>query len=115
MAIINKWRVIHIMNKRFLVALEVCDHPRIFSGPILTSEIIEGEAVPHGLVKTKSGTNYLLKDQLAKTENCEFARGLLVERVSRNFAKQGFNLNLDNFVKLNLIIDKILTNDSDDV
>ena len=108
MATLNRWRVLYISEKPFLTAVDVKGHPYILSGPILTSQVIDGNLIQGGTVRTKSGTIYELENQLPENEDCEFARGLLVERVSRNFNKEGKVLKLEDLETLYKIIDKIL-------
>lgn len=108
MATLNKWRALNINGKLFLTAIYVKGHPNILTGPILTSQVVLGDLVQGGTVQTISGTTYKLEEPLPQDEDCEFARGLLVERVSRNFNKQGKVLTLDELEALFKIIDKIL-------
>ena len=108
MATINKWRVLKINGKLFLTAIYVTGHQHITSGPILTSEVVAGDLIQGGSVQTKSGTIYKLEEPLPQDEDCEFAKGLLVERVSRNFNKQGKVLPLAELETLLQIIDRIL-------
>lgn len=111
MAILNKWRVLFINDKMFLTAVYVHGHRYITSGPILTSEVIKGELVQGGKVQTKSGSIYVLEEPLPEEEDCEFARNLLVERVSRNFEKNGWVLKLEQLEQLFQIIDRILADE----
>lgn len=108
MATINKWRVLNINGKLFLTAIYVTGHQHITSGPILTSEIVTGDLVQGGSAQTKSGTMYYLEEPLPGNEDCDFVRNLLVERVSRNFEKEGKILKLDQLDELFRLIDKIL-------
>ena len=108
MAVLNNWRVIQVGENSFLAALEVFGHKYILNGPIITSTIVDGDLHEGGIVRTKSGSTYLLKSQLPKDENCEFARHLLVERVSRYFNSQGKVLNFEDFKALDRIIDSII-------
>lgn len=108
MAILNNWRVLYASNKPFLAALDVSEHMHIPHGPIITSVVVEGEAVEGGTVKTASGTVYHLQKALPEDQDCEFARNLLVERVSRNLAKQGKMLKLEQLGELFTLIDRIL-------
>jgi len=110
MAKLNRWRVLYISDKPFLTAVDVKGHPYIPTGPILTSQVVLGDLVQGGIVQTKTGTTYELEEPLPQDEDCEFARALLVERVSRNFNKQGKVLTLSQLEQLFQIIDKILTN-----
>jgi hypothetical protein len=110
MATLNRWRVLYISEKPFLTAVDVKDHPYISTGPILTSQVIDGNLVQGGTVRTKSGTIYELENPLPENADCEFARNLLVERVSRNFNKEGKELTLSQLEQLFQIIDKILIN-----
>ena len=105
---IDNWRVLYANNKPFLAAINVQGHPYISSGPIITSEIMTGEAIEGAVVQTKSGTLYTLGTPLPEDEDCEFARGLLVERVGQNLAKQGQTLQLDQLEKVMLMIDEVL-------
>jgi hypothetical protein len=109
MAILNKWRVLYANNKPFLAALDVSGHMHIPLGPIITSVIVEGDVVECGTVKTASGTVYHLQKPLPEDQDCEFARNLLIERVSRNFAKQGKMLKLEQLEELFTLIDRILS------
>ena len=109
MAILNNWRLLYASNKPFLAAREVSGHMYIPHGPIITSVIVEGDAVESGTVKTASGSVYHLEKPLPEDEDCEFARNLLVERVSRNFAKQGKMLKLEQLDELFILIDRILS------
>jgi hypothetical protein len=109
MAILNNWRLLYASNKPFLAALEVSGHIYIPHGPIITSVIVEGDVVAGGTVKTASGTVYHLQEPLSEDEDCEFARNLLIERVSKNFAKQGTMLKLEQLDELFTLIDQILS------
>lgn len=105
---IDNWRVLYANDKPFLAAIDVRGHPYIASGPIITSEIWDGEAAEGKVVRTKSGTEYTLGTPLPEDEDCEFARGLLIQRVSQNLNAQGQTLRLDQLEKLMPIIDEIL-------
>jgi hypothetical protein len=105
---IDNWRVLYANDKPFLAAQYVQGHPYVPSGPIITSEVVAGEAVEGEVVQTKSGTLYTLGTPLPEDEDCEFARGLLAERVSLNLAKQGQTLHLDQLDKLMAMIDEVL-------
>ncbi len=108
MAVLNNWRVLQIGENRFLAALEVFGHKYIHSGPIIISNIVDGDLHEGGIVRTKSGNTYLLKSPLPENENCEFARYLLVERASRYFVSQGKMLRLEDIETLDRIIDTIM-------
>lgn len=108
MAVLNNWRVIQVGENRFVAALEVFGHKYILNGPIITSIIVEGDLREGGIVRTKSGSTYLLRSPLPKDESCEFARYLLVERVSRYFNSQGKTLRLEDLETLERIIDTII-------
>jgi hypothetical protein len=105
---LENWRVLYSAGMPFLAALDVFGHPHIAHGPIITSVIVSGEARIGETVITKSGTNYVLGAELPKDDNCDFARPYLIERVSRNFAKQGKSLKLDQLDELNALINRIL-------
>lgn len=60
-------------------------------------------------VISKSKTRYTLDAPLDDADDCEFARPLLIERVSRNFIKNNSMLKLEQFEQLNSLIDKMLT------
>lgn len=108
MPTIDNWRVLYANDKPFLAAIDVRGHPYIASGPIITSEIMDGEAAEGNVVRTKSGTEYTLGVPLPEDEDCEFARGLLIQRVSQNLNAQGQTLRLDQLEKLMPVIDEIL-------
>lgn len=108
MAVLKNWRVLCIGDNRILAALEVFGHKYIDHGPIITSNIVEGDLREGGIVRTKSGSTYLLKTPLSTNEDCEFARCLLVERVSRAFQSQGKILRFEDMEALNRIIDTII-------
>ncbi len=92
MPTLNYWKVFYAGNAPFLAALHVTKHKYIASGPIITSEIVEGKAIQNGVVKTKTGTIYVLETPLPENNDCEFARGLLFERASRYFEKKRKNI-----------------------
>lgn len=108
MPTLKYWRVLYADNKPFLAALHVNGHKYIASGPIITSVIVEGEAIEDGVIKTKTGTIYTLETPLSENMDCEFARDLLIERAIRYFEKKGTTLKLDQLEELNSHIDKIL-------
>lgn len=108
MATLKNWRVIYINEKGFLIAHTVEGHPSITSGPILTSEVVMGKLSQGEMIQTKSGTTYILEEPLPEEEDVEFARPLLIARVSRNFQKNSMSLKLEHLEQLNSIIDKIL-------
>lgn len=105
---LDNWRVLYAAGKPFLAALDVSGHPLIAHGPIITSPIVSGEPKQGETVVTKSGTNYTLGTELPKNNDCEFARPYLIERVSRNFAKVGQSLKLQQLDELNALIDRVL-------
>jgi hypothetical protein len=105
---LDNWRVLYAAGKPFLAALDVSGHPFIAHGPIITSPIVSGEPKPGETVVTKSGTNYLLGTELPKDDDCEFARPYLIVRVSRNLAKAGQSLKLEQLGELNALIDRVL-------
>jgi len=111
MATLNNWRVLYANQKPFLTAIDVCGHRYIPHGPIITSEIVAGELVQGGTIQTKSGSIYTLETPLSSDDDCEFARGLLIERVSRSLEKQGRMLKFEDLEKLNSIIDRVLAGD----
>ncbi|MDO9582187.1 MAG: hypothetical protein Q7J24_03595 [Desulfomicrobium sp.] len=106
--ILENWRVLYSAGTPFLAALDVSGHPFIAHGPIITSPIVCGEPKQGETVVTKSGTNYLLGTELPKDDDCEFARPYLIERVSRNLAKAGQYLKLQQLDELNALIDRVL-------
>jgi len=108
MIIINNWRVLYVGETKFFAALEVFNHRYIERGPIITSNIVEGNLCEGGVVRTKSGSTYMLGVPLPENENCEFVRYLLIERVSRAFHSQGKPLRLEDMEVLNGIIDTII-------
>lgn len=108
MPVLKLWRVLYADNKPFIAAIHVTGHKYITSGPIITSVIVEGEAIEGGVIKTKTGTIYALENPLPENMDCEFARDLLIERAIRYFEKKGTTLKLDQFVELNSLIDKIV-------
>lgn len=112
MPVLSKWRIILISGKRFLVAHIVSGHPSIDSGPILTSEVIEGELNEGGSAKTKTGSIYYLLEPLPEDEDCEFARELLMQRVFSAFNMQNRSLTFDDLRALDLLIDKIVCSKS---
>lgn len=105
---LDNWRVLYAAGKPFLAALDVSEHPFIAHGPIITSPIVSGEPKPGETVVTQSGTNYMLGTELPKDDDCEFARPYLIERVSRNLAKAGQSLKLEQLGELNALIDRVL-------
>lgn len=105
---IDNWRVLYANDSPFLAAIDVRGHPYVASGPIITSEIVEGEAIEGNVVRTKSGTEYTLGTPLPEDEDCEFARGLLIQRASQNLNAQGQTLRLDQLEELMPIIDEVL-------
>ena len=109
MATLKYWRVLYADNKPMLAALEVYGHPYITSGPIITSTIMQGDFETGETVISKSGTNYTLDTPLDSNDDCEFARPLLIERVSKNFIKNNKMLKLGQLDQLNSLIDKMLT------
>jgi len=105
---LENWRVLYSAGMPFLAALDVFGHPHIAHGPIITSIIVSGEVKTGETIITKSGTNYVLGVELSADNDCEFARPYLIERVSRNFAKQGQSLRLEQLDELNALIDRVL-------
>jgi hypothetical protein len=91
-----------------LDALDFTKDPYISNRPIITSDIVEGHVTQGGVIKTKSGSIYVLESPLPESNDCEFARGLLIERANQYFEMQGWALNFDHFKKLNSIIDRII-------
>lgn len=108
MAILKNWRPLSVNNELFLAALEVRDHPYIAHGPIITSVVVTGKIAPGETIITKSGTVYILEEELPHDQSCEFARPYLIERASRYLNKFGRTLTLDQFNELNILIDKII-------
>lgn len=109
MAKLKYWRVLHVDNKAILAALEVTGHPYIESGPIITSPIVEGHFAVGETVISKSGTNYTLDTPLDDNDDCEFARALLISKVSANFIKKNKMLEFEQLENLNSVIDIVLT------
>ena len=108
MPTLKYWRVLYVDSKPMLAALEVYGHPYIPCGPIITNTVVQGQFAEGETVITKSGTNYTLDAQLDESDDCEFARPLLIERVSKNLIKNNSMLKLEQLDQLNLLIDKIL-------
>lgn len=106
---LDRWRTLFVGKKPFLAALHVYEHPRIAQGPIITSNVVEGELIEGGVVRTKSGTIYKLLTPLEKEHDCEFARGLLVERASVYFINNGKCLKIEDLNELYKRIDVILS------
>ena len=108
MAFLDRWRVLQADGKPFLAALVVRGHPTIHNGPIITSTVAAGEVAPGNTVRTKSGTSYTLGAPLPEDEDCEFARGLLFERVSINLERCGRSMRLEDMGQINQLIDEVL-------
>ena len=72
---------------------------------------MQGDFEAGGTVISKSGTNYIFDTPFDDDDDCEFARPLLIERVSRDFVKNNTMLKIGQLDQLNSLIDKMLTSE----
>ena len=109
---LHHWRVLYAEPDKPFLAARICSHhPSIIGtpSPLITSQIPHGDVREGDTIISKSGTSYHLGEPLPSEDDCEFARGLLMYRCSKNAEAEGMILSVPHFEEANEIITEMLT------
>ncbi|WP_147820167.1 hypothetical protein [Salidesulfovibrio onnuriiensis] len=109
---LHHWRVLYAEPQKPFLAARVCtSFPSAVDNPCprITSQIPHGDVQEGDTIISKSGTSYHLGEPLPSDDDCEFARGLLLQRCGKNAEAEGRILSVYQLEEACKLITEILT------